>query len=55
MTEETNELLTALNELDGAMIEVMLGLLADTLSAEEQARFGSMFVKVGTLLQQRPT
>jgi hypothetical protein len=34
------ELLSALNNLDGAMCEIMLGLLMDTLSADELVRFG---------------
>jgi hypothetical protein len=53
MTNETSELLTALNNLDAAIVEVMLGLLADTLSTDEQVRFARMFEEVGTLLQQR--
>jgi hypothetical protein len=53
VTEETGALLTALNNLDGVMVEVMLGLLQDTLSADEQVRFGRMFTDVGTLLEQR--
>jgi hypothetical protein len=53
MTKETSDLLTALNNLDEVMVDVMLGLLEDTLAAEQQVRFGGMFVQVGTLLQQR--
>jgi hypothetical protein len=53
VTKETGALLTALNNLDGVMVEVMLGLLQDTLSADEQVRFGGMFSDVGRLLEQR--
>src|SRR6266852_3954014 len=53
VTEETGALLTALNNLDETMVEVMLGLLEDTLSADEQVRFGRMFTDVGTLLERR--
>jgi hypothetical protein len=53
VTEETGALLTALNNLDQAMVEVMLGLLADTLSADEQVVFGRMFTDVGRLLERR--
>lgn len=53
VTEETGSLLTALNNLDGAMVEVMLGLLEDTLSADEQVQFGRMFTDVGRLLERR--
>ena len=53
VTEGTGALLTALNNLDQAMVEVMLGLLQDTLSAGEQVRFGQMFTDVGRLLERR--
>lgn len=52
MTEETNALLRALNKLDDAMVEAMLGLLEDTLSVDEHVRFSRMFLGVGTLLQE---
>ena len=53
VTEETGALLTALNNLDGTMVEVMLGLLEDALSPDEQVRFARMFTDVGRLLERR--
>lgn len=52
MRNETNNLLSALNALDGDMAELMLGLLTDELPPDEQRRFGRLFVAAGKLLEQ---
>lgn len=52
MRSETSNLLAVLHDLDLDMVEVMLGLLTDELSADEQRRFGGLFVAAGKLLEQ---
>lgn len=52
MRDETSTLLATLHDLDGELVEVMLGLLTDELSAEEQRRFGRLFVAAGKMLEQ---
>lgn len=52
MRSETSHLLAALHDLDGDMLEIMLRLLTDELSADEQRRFGQVFVAAGKLLEQ---
>jgi len=52
MTEETSSLLTALNAVDHAMADIMVGLMADSLTADEQVRFGDLFLGAGRLLHQ---
>ena len=52
MRSETSDLLAVLHDLDGDMVEIMLGLLTDKLSSGEQRRFGQLFVAAGRLLEQ---
>lgn len=52
MTEDTSSLLSALHAVDQIMPEIMLGLLADSPSADELTRFGDMFLAAGRLLRQ---
>ncbi len=52
MRSETSNLLAALHDLDQDMVEIMLGLLTDDLSADEQRRFGQLFMAAGKLLEQ---
>jgi hypothetical protein len=49
---ETSTLLAALHDLDGDLVEIMLGLLTDELSAEKQRQFGRLFVAAGKLLEE---
>lgn len=53
MTEDTQKLLSALNALDYAIVEIVVKLLDDTLSPGEHHRFGDMFTDVGQLLRER--
>lgn len=54
MTEETSALLSALHDLDGAIIGVMIGLLTDSLPPQEQAEFGELLTTAAKLVHQHP-
>lgn len=52
MTEETSNLLTALDAVDHIILEAMLGLMLGSLTADEQLRFGDLFLGAGRLLHE---